>query len=131
MGTILPWYGDLNAIPSGFLYCDGTNGTPDLRGRTLVGSGAFSDSFGNVSYSLGDMAGERLHRITIAEMPSHDHASGGARYSGVITTRGDGGFPTTGLVYNSNSAFNTGLRGADQPHNNMMPYVVLHWIIKI
>lgn len=35
--VVWPWYGDMTAIPSYFKICNGTNGTPDLRGRFLVG----------------------------------------------------------------------------------------------
>lgn len=38
MGTILPYVGSINDIPSGWYLCDGTNGTPDLRDRFLEGS---------------------------------------------------------------------------------------------
>lgn len=38
LGTILPYSGDLADIPSGWALCDGTNGTPDLRGKFLEGS---------------------------------------------------------------------------------------------
>ena len=43
-GTILPWYGALGSIPTGYALCNGSNGTPDLRDRFLVGAGS--------SYSL-------------------------------------------------------------------------------
>lgn len=35
-GTILPWAG--GAVPRGWAICDGSNGTPDLRGRFLRGT---------------------------------------------------------------------------------------------
>ncbi|WP_394762215.1 tail fiber protein [Phenylobacterium sp.] len=38
---------------------------PDLRGRTIIGSG---DGF-----NLGDVLGERFTTLTVAELPSHDH----------------------------------------------------------
>lgn len=37
IGTILVYAGDLDKLPSGWYLCDGTNGTPDLRGRFLEG----------------------------------------------------------------------------------------------
>lgn len=42
MGTILAYTGNLDKIPSGWSLCDGTNGTPDLRGRFLEGMGTHS-----------------------------------------------------------------------------------------
>jgi hypothetical protein len=38
VGAVIPWYGDYDAIPIGFAYCDGTNGTPDMRGLFLRGT---------------------------------------------------------------------------------------------
>jgi len=37
-GIIVLWSGLLSAIPSGWLLCDGTNGTPDLRDRFITGA---------------------------------------------------------------------------------------------
>lgn len=34
-GVIVAWWGSTDAIPSGWALCDGTNGTPDLRGRFI------------------------------------------------------------------------------------------------
>ena len=38
-GMILLWSGAANAIPTGFVLCDGNNNTPDLRDRFVVGAG--------------------------------------------------------------------------------------------
>lgn len=38
-GIIVAWSGTIATIPDGWALCDGTNGTPDLRGRFLVGGG--------------------------------------------------------------------------------------------
>ena len=39
-GMILLWYGNTGNIPSGFVLCDGNNGTPDLRDKFVVGAGS-------------------------------------------------------------------------------------------
>ncbi|MFO7755495.1 MAG: hypothetical protein R6V34_05895, partial [Bacteroidales bacterium] len=36
VGTIVMWSGAIEEIPEGWLLCDGTEGTPDLRGRFIV-----------------------------------------------------------------------------------------------
>lgn len=38
-GVITMWYGSIISIPSGWYLCDGTNSTPDLRDRFIVGAG--------------------------------------------------------------------------------------------
>ena len=38
-GLISMWYGSIASIPSGWALCDGTNSTPDLRDRFIVGAG--------------------------------------------------------------------------------------------
>ena len=39
-GMIILWYGDTNNVPTGFALCDGTNDTPDLRDKFVVGAGS-------------------------------------------------------------------------------------------
>ena len=38
-GCILIWSGAANAIPTGYVICDGNNSTPDLRDRFVIGAG--------------------------------------------------------------------------------------------
>jgi hypothetical protein len=38
-GCILLWSGSTGSIPAGWLLCDGTSGTPDLRDRFIIGAG--------------------------------------------------------------------------------------------
>lgn len=38
-GMICLWFGLINAIPDGWLVCDGTHDTPDLRNRFVVCAG--------------------------------------------------------------------------------------------
>lgn len=63
IGGILIWSGSTGSIPSGWQICDGTNGTPNLRDRFVVGSGD--------SYSSGNTGGAATKDLT------HSHTSGG------------------------------------------------------
>ena len=39
-GSIILWSGAANAVPAGYVLCNGTNNTPDLRNRFVVGAGS-------------------------------------------------------------------------------------------
>lgn len=75
---IIPWYGKLSNIPDGFALCDGTNGTPDLRDRFLVGIGN--------SYSLGDTGGMNAVAIQKENLPSDGLSGFGYVINGVYFT---------------------------------------------
>jgi microcystin-dependent protein len=64
-GGILMWYGNLAFIPSGWVLCDGTSGTPDLRDRFVVGAGS--------SYAVGATGGANTVTLTVSEMAAHSH----------------------------------------------------------
>ena len=66
-GMILIWSGAANAIPSGWNLCDGTNGTPNLTERFVVGAGGGGNSSVNSSpYSVGDTGGATTDSITVS-----------------------------------------------------------------
>ncbi|WP_417813494.1 phage tail protein [Thalassospira alkalitolerans] len=119
---------------------------PDLRGRVPVGAGLGN---GLTDRTLGTVDGEEAHQLTVAEMPNHNHG-------GVTTTNGNhshsaasgtpspgrlidipdqsflrytGGGSSTGAA--GNHAHDISAQGGDQPHNNMQPFVVLNYIIKV
>jgi len=39
-GVITLWYGSIGSVPTGWYLCDGSNGTPDLRNKFVVGAGS-------------------------------------------------------------------------------------------
>ena len=55
---ILLWSGSTGSIPSGFVLCNGSNSTPDLRDRFVVGAGN--------SYSVGATGGATSRTVTIS-----------------------------------------------------------------
>ncbi|MCG8319176.1 MAG: hypothetical protein MI921_06715 [Cytophagales bacterium] len=59
----------------GWAICNGQNGTPDLRGRFIVGVGRNEDPAyaGNTTYLMGGTGGEEKHTLTQPEMPAHNH----------------------------------------------------------
>jgi len=68
-GTIVLWSGSVVDIPATWALCDGTNGTPDLRNRFIVGSGA--------TYAVGASGGTIWHSHTVSmAIHRHDHLAG-------------------------------------------------------
>jgi hypothetical protein len=65
-GGIIIWSGAANAIPSGWLLCNGTSGTPDLRDRFVVGAGS--------TYAVGATGGQN----SITSVPAHTHSVSGS-----------------------------------------------------
>lgn len=67
-GTILLWYGNVDDVPSGFVICDGTQGTPDLRERFVMGAGATNAKDSGTSAHLHSFG----TRINLASRTSKD-----------------------------------------------------------
>jgi microcystin-dependent protein len=115
IGGIIIWSG--SDIPAKWALCNGLNGTPDLRGKFVLGY--------NDTYAIGQAGGEEKHKLTIEEMPSHNHGQGakaGSYQYGAVTSYGDDDPVILSATLNT---------GGDQPHNNMPPYYALAYIMRI
>jgi hypothetical protein len=64
-GAIIMWGGSLISIPSGWQLCDGSNSTPDLRDRFIVGAG--------LSYPVANVGGTNGITLTTSNLPPHTH----------------------------------------------------------
>ena len=64
-GVITLWSGSIASIPAGWLLCDGTSGTPDLRDRFVVGAGS--------TYAVADTGGANTVTLDTTQIPSHTH----------------------------------------------------------
>jgi hypothetical protein len=120
-------------IPNGWQECDGNNGTPDLRGRFILGSTGTgtgtsprteADSPGEdptaISHSLGQTGGVEKHKLTDAEQHQSDHTHELATpnvYLGTDRT-GDSYTPPTDDTSDAIA------------HENMPPFFVLIYIMK-
>jgi len=64
-GMIISWYGVYANIPKGWVACNGTNDTPDLRSRFLrgAGSGVSFDETGGSSTHVHGLYGTHTHSI--------------------------------------------------------------------
>ncbi|GHV25608.1 hypothetical protein FACS1894176_04510 [Bacteroidia bacterium] len=109
-----------------------------MAGRTLVGAGEYAKDE-TISFPLGYVdlytvsgsfqAGEVLHKLTAAEMPNHTHtialkaALGGGASNGLE--------PMNGYTADKNFQVSTKPAGGDEAHNNMSPFHVVQWYIKV
>ena len=65
-GVIVMWSGSISSIPEGWALCDGTNGTPDLRDRFIVGARQDHGDVAktNITGSLTQTGGNVIHSHT-------------------------------------------------------------------
>ena len=88
VGFIQDFFGDVSKIPTGWLLCNGENGTPDLRGMFIVGYDP-----DNADYSaIEKTGGAKEVTLTTNQMPKHKHsassASSGEHYHNMFTNDG-------------------------------------------
>ncbi len=130
-GMIMLWSGSSGTIPSGWLLCDGSNSTPDLRNRFVVGATS--------TYAVGATGGSAdaivvSHNHTLTD-PGHNHTV-------IIQSEStdDIDYTNTGVPYISNrSTTNTGTAttgitiasaGSSGTNANLPPYYALCYIMK-
>jgi microcystin-dependent protein len=141
-GGIILWSGAVNNVPTGWNLCDGSNGTPDLRNRFVVGAGQ--------TYAVAATGGLADVTLTSSQIPAHQHAYSGTTSAGTGTTAphtvassfgGGGGYilgvPVAGTsfgpgdhthAYSGTTDNNTGGGGS---HTNLPPYYALAYIMKL
>jgi microcystin-dependent protein len=155
-GSIIMW--STTSAPTGWLICDGsgvstttyaalfavigytfggagaTFNVPDMRQRFPVGYDVTDGSYN----TIGEIGGERMHSLTINEMPGHSHTftavisrvnegvAGVNRFTATQETLSD-----TNVTGGSGSnTYGNGTRGNGVPHNNIPPYLTVNYIIK-
>lgn len=103
VGIIAAWSGSEGSIPTGWALCNGSNGTPDLRGKFIIGAGGdydVADTGGaesvtstakSITISVDD------HILTTSEIPAHQHLM-------FIDATGSGSMSATNYVYKSSDS---------------------------
>jgi microcystin-dependent protein len=129
---IIAFSGAIASIPSGWYLCNGSNGTPDLRDKFIVGAGS--------TYAVGATGGEATHTLTEAEMPVHTHIQTQHRHTLQLQGDGDAGsgsYTAESSDSSASSVYNTGYTtpvnqnaGSGTAHNNLPPYYALAFIMK-
>lgn len=84
-GGIIMWSGTISNVPSGWSLCNGSNGTPDLRNKFVVGAhsdlsgeaktniqgGQYTKTGGDIAHNHGGDTDD--HTLTTSQIPSHTH----------------------------------------------------------
>ena len=119
-GAIIMWSGAANAIPTGYVLCNGSNSTPDLRNRFVVGAGSGSN------YNVNDTGGADSVTLTVNQIPAHTHTYID-QYVAI-----DNGYRPWPANNNDCAArnVNSGSTGGGQSHENRPPYYALCFIMK-
>lgn len=134
-GGIIIWSGAIGAVPSGWYLCDGTNGTPDLRNRFIVGAGS--------TYSVGGSGGS-ADAITVTHThtatstvtdPGHFHSTGvggtnSATSPASVSFLVPGTSNTASAVTSITVATTNANAGVSGTNANLPPYWALAYIQK-
>jgi hypothetical protein len=144
VGTVRPFTGTVAQVPAGWFICDGTNGTPDWRGRVPIGAdsaagsptllgqptGGSAPAATNTGASGGVSAGTTGGTsLTVAQLPtalaanntiSVTTGSSSMDHSGILGVAGGSGSGTT----QGGPMDITGLNG--DAHTHSIPSVATH-----
>lgn len=138
-GGIIAWSGAISAIPTGYLLCNGSDGTRDLRGKMIFGAQADSAA----TYDVGDTGGSATINIAHSHtVNAHTHT-----YSGTTGSEnnlaGAEGYDSGGGEFADKShehAYSGTTSGASDSITNsrlsatqsvLNPYMALAWIQKV
>jgi len=142
-GMIMLWSGSSATIPTGWLLCDGTNSTPDLRNRFVVGATS-TYAVGATGGSADAIVVSHTHTATSTVTdPQHNHtpqtlgsAQAGSDNGGAPVDASTGyGTGRTSSVTSSSStgitvATSISTTGSSATNANLPPYYALCYIMK-
>jgi len=140
---IMLWSGSSATIPTGWLLCDGSNSTPDLRNRFVVGATS-TYAVGATGGSADAIVVSHNHAITDA---GHTHALhsaswGAQQCDGLASSDSIAGRTFTASAYYTNGASGTPFvqaattgisinsTGSSGTNANLPPYYALCYIMK-
>jgi hypothetical protein len=143
-GGIFLWSGSIGSIPAGYLLCNGTNGTPDLRDRFVVGAGS-TYGVNATGGSANAVVVSHTHSATVTD-PGHQHSYrldvNGASVA-FVGNQGNLGGPTLGEGTGPGGSISSGTQssgtsisvsnasaGVSGTNANLPPYYALCYIMK-
>ena len=137
-GLIAIWSGSIGSIPSGWVLCDGTNSTPDLRNSFILGAGN-SYSVGQTGGSTDAIVVSHTHTATSTVTdPGHIHAvtsyyngsSIANQASSYANQNSASNFNTQSAVTGITVATTNTSTGVSGTNANLPPYYALAFIMK-
>lgn len=142
-GSVAMWYGSKATIPTGWIACDGKNGTYDMRMCTVLGAGSTYTTPGQIvgeNYSVTTDADIVItgHILGVTEIPEHFHEYTDLYGVSGLSVASSG---TTGFHYPAanNARTTTVEAGSAHDHeatfsgvmDNRGPFVALWFIMKV
>ena len=132
-GVILMWSGSIASIPAGWYLCNGSNGTPDLRNRFVIGAGSTYNPT-NIGGSADSIVVSHTHSVID---PGHTHATNpNPAYVGTSQGGHPGGgaqnpdgYPQLSIV-SSVTGISIDTTGSSGTGANLPPYLALAYIMK-
>ena len=135
-GVIVMWSGSIASIPTGWLICDGTNSTPNLRDRFVVGAGS-TYAVAATGGSADAITVSHTHTATSAVTdPGHAHTIKiGEGFSGGSSVQYTNSIVGTSSAINTNTtgisvATTVASTGSSGTNANLPPYYALAYIMK-
>jgi hypothetical protein len=134
-GMIMLWSGSSATIPTGWLLCDGSSSTPDLRNRFVVGATS-TYAVGATGGSADAIVVSHTHTATVTDS-GHTHTTGTTGTTTVGDGQGGGsrvyptgtGGTTTGTATTGITVANS-TTGSSGTNANLPPYYALCYIMK-
>ena len=134
-GMIMIWSGSVGSIPSGWVLCNGSNSTPDLRDKFVIGAGT--------SYAVAATGGSKdaivvshTHTATVTD-PGHNHSFSSSLILGTATdgntgTVSGGGNAGPLTIVSNTTGISVGVSttGSSGNNANLPPYYALCYIMK-
>lgn len=134
-GMIIIWSGSLGSVPAGWVLCDGTNATPDLRNRFVIAAGS-TYAVGATGGSADAIVVSHTHTATsVVTDPGHLHSGGRVPFlnngipagaNDTTSTAGNTGTAVTGITVATTNA----TAGVSGTNANLPPYYALAYIMK-
>ena len=127
-GMIVMWSGSIATIPTGWVLCDGSNSTPDLRDKFIVGAGT--------TYAVAATGGTKdavvvSHTHTVTQTPHSHNVPRGNQSSGTLNAFFNNVATVSGIAtdaVNANITIDTA--GESGTNKNLPPYYALAFIMK-